>query len=148
VVDVRGDETKLLSPVLSHGTGPIGPANALPILDRGVFLETIKYIPAAELAANLSAVMARCKAMLSMLRRPGALADSGLLCEHAHKLAGIVGMFGLLSVSAIARDFERAAEVKAPEAAALLERFDIALDASVTALALELIGVGILPDRS
>jgi HPt (histidine-containing phosphotransfer) domain-containing protein len=100
-------------------------------------MDTIAHIPAEDLAGHLSGLMARCTAMRDMLRRPGALADGRLLGEQAHKLAGILGMFGLSSVSTVARDFERAAEANAPEAAALLEQFDVALEASGAVLARE-----------
>jgi PAS domain S-box-containing protein len=118
------------------------PPAGLPILDRSMFLETTESVPAAELADHLTALMARCTSMQQILRRPGALADARLLGEQAHKLAGIAGMFGLVSVSAVARDFERAAEAFAPDAAALAERFDSALEGSVAALQKELAEAG------
>jgi PAS domain S-box-containing protein len=105
-----------------------------PILDRGAFNDITVILSAADLETNLQLLITRCEEVLCGLRMPGMLSRIGNLAEAAHKLAGGAGMFGFLHVAAVARQFEAAADMGAPETEALGNHLAAAIEASVTLL--------------
>ena len=103
----------------------------LPLFDRAMFEAITNSLPAVELAEHMQTLVTRCEALSRELNAPGMLDFAEDLVEDAHRLAGGAGTFGFLSLAAVARQFEVAAETAAPDIAAVADQFAIAINASI-----------------
>jgi signal transduction histidine kinase/HPt (histidine-containing phosphotransfer) domain-containing protein len=87
-----------------------------PRFDRAVLDETLAFLPAGNIDATLQSLRDRKEDMVRLL---GMEAAPSVLTEAAHALASTAGMFGFVSLAALARRYESAAAQDAPEAADL-----------------------------
>ena len=102
------------------------------ILDTAVFERTAAFLAPEAVAACLRTIGERCKALLYMLRKPGALAGEGPdLTAAAHTLTGSAGMFGFGRLATTARCFEFAVQSGAPDAQAVASELAAAIEASL-----------------
>ncbi|MEJ0015430.1 MAG: ATP-binding protein [Acetobacteraceae bacterium] len=107
------------------------PGDAEPVLDRSVLADLAEILPPAELDENLQVLLARCEVLRDALGAAAGASPAGDLVEAAHRLAGGAGTYGFLSLAAVARRFEAAADAGAADAAVLAAGLVAAIEAAL-----------------
>jgi HPt (histidine-containing phosphotransfer) domain-containing protein len=101
----------------AEAPAPPAPGTA-PILDEGMFKATASYLPQAELAVHLNALVSRGQALLAALQGDRSPEETAAL---AHAMAGAAGTFGFQQIADLGRKFEYAVETHAPGQEGLAE---------------------------
>jgi HPt (histidine-containing phosphotransfer) domain-containing protein len=113
----------------AHVTNMIGAE--LPVLNTTAFDRTAGYLAPAAIAVYLQTIANDGEALLRALRKTNVLIRTGEeLAEATHTLAGNASLFGFERVAALGRSFELAVLSGAPEAVALADKLDIAIEAT------------------
>jgi CheY-like chemotaxis protein len=88
----------------------------LPILELTVFRKTVSSLNSKMAVSYLQTVAVLCVGLLRMLhKRPPVAPKTDQLAAAAHTVAASAGMFGFERLAAIAREFQRAIELGAPQ---------------------------------
>jgi PAS domain S-box-containing protein len=83
-----------------------------PILDHAIFAATASYLPQAELAVHMQALVTRGQGLLAALQGDQPAEEAAAL---AHAMAGAAGTFGFQQIADVGRRYEYAVETRASE---------------------------------
>lgn len=110
--------------------GPPAAADA-PMFDRQALEQTMRFLPANELVANLEALRGRMSEMLHLIDTE---APASLVADSAHALAAVAGSFGFAALSPLARRLELALASNAAGATGLRRQMRDAASAALPTL--------------
>ena len=103
----------------------------MPILDQAIFAATASYLPQAELAVHMQALVTRGQGLLTALQGDQPPEEAAAL---AHSMAGAAGTFGFQQIADLGRRYEYAIETRAPDRDALGEALIQTTIATIAAL--------------
>ncbi|HEY0182786.1 MAG TPA: PAS domain S-box protein [Rhodopila sp.] len=107
----------------------------LQVFNAAAFERTATYLDPEIIASYLDEIAERGEALLSGLRQPDAIVRSAdQLADAAHAIAGSAGLLGFERLTAMGRQFARAAHVGAAEAPSLADGLGAALEITLQTL--------------
>jgi PAS domain S-box-containing protein len=111
------------------------PAPVLPVLDHITLERTAALLNGSSVRSFLDTLTVRAEELRRNLgARDGMSAIDDSLANAAHRIAGSAGMFGFDRLAHVAKHFEDAVKAHSPDAEALADDLDSALDASLAAM--------------
>jgi CheY-like chemotaxis protein/HPt (histidine-containing phosphotransfer) domain-containing protein len=116
------------------GTSPSGSDQTmrLPVLDLDAFETSASFLTPTKVTTCLAAIIDGAQSLQKSLRDCDVSGQVGAeILDAAHGVAGVAGMFGFVRLSAIARQFERAAQAEATLPPVITQCLHEALEASL-----------------